>query len=102
MTRIFQCRTCGGIYIEAQTDGSVYFHACPPQSRDPVKGTLEYVNKRDENVAVDRKGKHTGITAEGDGVTCLNDGSVSEPVWITRLKLKLLHEKELENVASDV
>jgi hypothetical protein len=27
----YQCVSCGGVYDSVQRDGSIYFHACPPE-----------------------------------------------------------------------
>lgn len=62
-----KCGTCGGEYSTHQADGTEYYHACAPVSADGGKTFTEHVDKRDENVAVDAKGKAAGIKAAGLG-----------------------------------
>lgn len=75
----YQCKVCGGVYLNPQRDGTSYFHSCAP-IHNPVydaqftiddKGDLvpkgiinpaipdmlERPNKRDENVEVKVDGK---------------------------------------------
>lgn len=36
-----KCNTCAGEYEPIQTDGTQYFHACPPLSRWEIEAQLE-------------------------------------------------------------
>lgn len=84
----FQCKACGGIYIDPQPDGTRYFHVCPPVPNpdydaqfafndkgeripkgliDPaIPAFLERADKRDENVEVKPDGK-TAPKSDGAG-----------------------------------
>jgi hypothetical protein len=89
MTR-YICNTCSGEYDDLLSDGTLYFHACPPIPVNRVKrpdGTIVTIegpvrpdqgevvettfrgrpDKRDENVMEDRTTGRVRIKAEGRG-----------------------------------
>jgi hypothetical protein len=55
----YQCNSCAGVYLPVQDDGTLYFHACPPQTANP----------RDENIVQDLVTLQVTIKAEGGGRT---------------------------------
>lgn len=91
-----QCKSCGGVYVDVQADGSSYFHACPPLveyfddtklpiTRADAQGILllggkvyerivERPNKRDENPdpRVTRAPGGAPMKSPGDGVAAVN------------------------------
>lgn len=84
-----QCNACGGIYRPVQTDGSLYFHACPdrkivgtqaaPTKDNPLATAAIFgpiVNRRDENVHVDPDTRKVSMKSEGAGITPVTDPSV--------------------------
>lgn len=82
-----RCKCCGGEYSPVQSDGSLYFHACPPTTRPaermegvpPVKVVVteseERPNKRDERLVehVERdtdgniRKRRSDVVSEGEG-----------------------------------
>jgi hypothetical protein len=87
----FKCLACGGTYTTPASDGSIYFHACPPLPSAGGQPPQSRPKARDENVpaANPRAG---AIVAEGAGVQCLSDSQLSEPAWITERKKRLAKE----------
>lgn len=85
---IYQCKSCGAVYMNPQRDGASYFHSCAPthnpayeaqftldekgerRAQGPLDPTipqrLERLDKRDENVTQMPDGK-TAISSEGKG-----------------------------------
>lgn len=116
MRNRFSCNACKGVYFDRMADGTLYHHACPPLAPDKDGVEVERPNKRDENrvlgLEIDhraegarlifsgearehlRRGRLIGIRLEGDGVKCLTDPKIPEPLWIS--DLKRLIEKESE------
>lgn len=94
MIHTFQCLSCGGVYVEGSTDGISYAHACGPLPATKKEPTRERPDKRDENQAVERGGRVTGIRSEGKGVKCLSNSKLKEPQWITKLKREIDKRRE--------
>jgi len=65
----FRCNSCGGVYRDALPDGTLYFHACPPEWDDTRKVWRARRDKRDENF--DRRGwpERRRARSEGRGRT---------------------------------
>jgi hypothetical protein len=63
-----KCSSCNGQYVPVQTDGTLYFHACPP-------GT---VNPRDENVpsTLASDAKNIKLAGKGASVVAVQDVGV--------------------------
>ena len=78
------------MFLSHDVIGREYYHVCPPLS-EPEWGALpplqrarkqpgdERENKRDENVAVDQRGRRLGLRAEGDGVDDLEEVTSGNP-----------------------
>ncbi len=77
---LFRCNTCQGTYRSPQSDGAIYFHACPPtpnplfqpDTAKPLpdaRETLERPNKRDENFVPGTLATTPAIIAAGAGRT---------------------------------
>ena len=64
--RRFRCNACGGEYDDRQTDGSLYFHTCPPVRRLRVRR-----NGRD--VVIDVGAKQPGDLEVGEELTARSD-----------------------------
>lgn len=94
---LFKCRACHGVYHDVQRDGTLYFHTCPPLPPDKHGIVRERPNRRDENIANDRRGRAVGIRAEGAGVIPQHKSGPHEPTWISALKAKVAKEEEAEN-----
>jgi hypothetical protein len=97
MIHRFECRACGGRYNDTQPDGTPYEHVCGPLPQSKKKPQGERPNKRDENVAVDKRGHLQGIRSVGLGVTCLTDARLEEPPWISKLYKRIAEREEKEN-----
>lgn len=63
----FRCRACQGEFDSVQPDGMEYYHACAPKSAWEPGPPGERPNRRDENVALDDRGRRVGIRREGSG-----------------------------------
>jgi hypothetical protein len=94
MTTFFRCLACDGVYADVQRDGALYFHACPPLPPDKHGLQPERPNRRDENIAVDRRGRAAGIRSEGAGVEPIDKAGPAEPAWLSKLKAQLAKEEE--------
>jgi len=81
----FKCNACRAEYFDTMPDGTTYAHVCgnPPVRRKKGK-PAEFIG-RDENTKVDKRGLVAGIKSQGTGVTCLTDGRLEEPAWISAL-----------------
>ncbi len=55
----YRCKSCGGIYVDPQASGVLYYHTCPPRIRDAQGTLIPTPNPRDENVRVDGFMNHT-------------------------------------------
>lgn len=97
MIHTFECRSCGGTYAEASSNGAPYTHICGPLPMDKHGVERERPNKRDENVVIDSQGRTLGIRSEGDGVRCLTDVSLEEPTWISAVYKRIAAREEKEN-----
>jgi hypothetical protein len=93
----FQCLSCGGVYGYTIASGGVYIHACAPMGPDEKGRTHERRNRRDENLAYSSRGRLLGIQAEGAGVRCLDDVTIEEPQWITKLKARIAKQEDEGN-----
>lgn len=51
-----QCKTCGGVYYDKDSDGIRYFHACSPVLNKDGN-YIEQPQKRDENIGKQLPGK---------------------------------------------
>lgn len=97
MRHQFQCRACDGTYFEMLQDGGPYAHVCGPLPPDKNGVQAERPDKRDENMVVNGAGKLSGIRSEGAGVTCLTDGRLEEPRWISTLHKRIAKEEGNED-----
>jgi hypothetical protein len=93
----FRCLACKGVYAEAQPDGTIYMHACGPLRADKNNVQLEPEAGRDETLAYNRAGRLMGISNEGQGVICLDDKNVKEPIWITKLNERIAKAEDDSN-----
>lgn len=89
MSQQWKCRACGGTYADTQPDGTIYFHACAPQPPNAQGVQQEVVNKRDERVAADAKGRPSGIQAAGAGVQAVGVTPLLQPAWLTDLQQRV-------------
>lgn len=94
MIHQFECRACHGRYFDTMRDGTTYAHACPPLPATKKLAERERPDKRDENVAVTPQGRVTGIKSVGAGVTCITDGRLEEPPWISVLYKSIAKQEE--------
>ncbi len=97
MIHRFECRACGGRYNDRQPDGTLYEHVCGPTTARKKTPAAERPNKRDENVDAHQSGRILGIKSAGDGVTCLTDGKLEEPPWISALYRRIAEREAKEN-----
>lgn len=94
MTHQFKCLSCGARYLDQQQDGTLYFHACGPMPPNKDGVQIERPDKRDENIAVNQLGRVMGIKTEGQGVECLTDAKLEQPIWLTQLQAKAAKEEQ--------
>ena len=92
----FQCITCGGRYFDKGTDGVLYFHVCPPLPPDKNGVTASRPDYRNENLTQQKPSMKPAIMAEGKGVKCLTNASLTEPQWITAVKARFPADAEDE------
>lgn len=46
----YRCRSCGGLYVDPQPDGTRHFHACTAKVRDQLGNLVDTPSPRDENI----------------------------------------------------
>lgn len=97
MIHQFQCNACGATWFTPTRAGHINFHACGPLPADRKHPERERPDKRDENIEVGAGGRVLGIKSEGAGVTCLSDGRIEEPPWISALYKRIADQEEKEN-----
>lgn len=97
MRHQFECHACKGRYFETCGDGSPYAHVCGPLPADKKNPQRERPDKRDENPLMDGRGNWLGIRSEGLGVTCLTDGRLQEPRWISAMHERRVKREEKED-----
>lgn len=83
---LWKCNACAGSYNDTQRDGSVYQHSCPPSPPNPQGVQVELANKRDENVALDARGRAHDIVSPGAGVTPMQGQPTADPLWIVAMR----------------
>jgi len=93
----FRCNACKATWFTPDHNGKIHHHACAPLRADKKNPEREQPDKRDENIAVDRGGKVTGIKLQGAGVTCLSDARLKQPPWISALYKRIADQEEKEN-----
>lgn len=97
MIHTFRCNACKGTYDETDRHGILNPHACGPLPADKKNPERERPDKRDENARYDRGGRLLGIKSEGAGVTCLTDGKIEQPQWLSALYKRVADLEEKEN-----
>lgn len=98
----FQCIACDGVYFDRSPEGGSYHHVCPPLPPDKKGKIPVREDARDENLAPTRNGWTPPIKSEGAGVKCLSDPELSEPVWITGLKMRIAKEDAADSPAVEL
>lgn len=63
----FRCLSCGGVYVDAQPGGVVYFHACGERLDHATGKRAPYPNARNENIAQDVPGGPVHMVSAGAG-----------------------------------
>lgn len=98
MMNQFRCLSCQGTYFDSSADGTLYFHVCPPWGYPDVNGIeTALTSVRNENVTRLRPGAPLTIVSEGAGVECLSDPRLTEPPFITKLKVAQAKEEANDN-----
>lgn len=69
----WRCQSCGGTYSDTQRDGTLYFHACPPDHIDERGERVPIPNRRDENI---RPGLWIRTGVDGTVTVVDTDGQV--------------------------
>lgn len=83
---IWKCNACAGTYNDTEPDGIIYMHSCSPTPPNAQGVQTELVNRRDENIALDARGRARDIISTGAGVTRMEGQATGEPAWIVRMR----------------